>query len=535
MRLPPGAVVGRYRIDGLLAEGGMGVVYRACQVDLDLPVALKVIRPEWAHDEDFRARFKREARLAASLNHPHVVSPHDFGDHEGQLYVVMPLIDGLDLGAEIEHSGPLAPMRAAEVVGQVADALDVAHGSGLVHRDVKPANVLLVRRDKREHAYLTDFGVAKAIRSDTKLTQLGQLPGTPGYVSPEQINGDPLDGRTDVYSLGCVLCEALTGSVPYPRQTPAAMLIAHMTDAPPRISERVPDVPAGMDGVVSRALAKDPGERFGSAGELAEAARDAARGSAAAQRAVRAADAGGEAARRAPAASAEASAPVSAASAEASAPSQAAPSAAPGAAPPPEAAPARSARQRRGLVGAAAIVVTAMLAAFAGAWLQWQIADDSFDPTVYGDRAVVFVVFSALLTGLVAAVVAVTSPRAVRIGVAAAVGVGIGVLGGFLEAGFAWEEAPRRSLLAVWVIGGFATGFGATLVAHARRTVLIATVVGAIAAGLGAGLVAVAFDPNHYRGEDTFETYAAGVVIAAATMALGIALAIVREQKRAAN
>ena len=139
----------------------MGVVYRACQVDLDLPVALKVIRPEWAHDEDFRARFKREARLAASLNHPHVVSPHDFGDHEGQLYVVMPLIHGLDLGAEIEQSGPLAPVRAAEVVGQVADALDVAHESGLVHRDVKPANVLLVRRDAREHAYLTDFGVAR--------------------------------------------------------------------------------------------------------------------------------------------------------------------------------------------------------------------------------------------------------------------------------------------------------------------------------------------------------------------------------------
>ena len=186
------------------------------------------------------------------------------------------------------------------------------------------------------------------------------------------------------------------------------------------------------------------------------------------------------------------------------------------------------------LVGAGLIVVTALLASWVGAWLQWQIAGSSFDSEVYADRAVVFVVFSGLLTGLLAAVVAATSPRAVRIGVAAAVGAGIAALGAFVQAGVTWEDSPRRSLLAVWVIGGVAAGFGATLLAHARRTVLAATVVGAIGAGIGAVLVALAFDPNHYRGEDTFGSYAAGVVIAATIMALGIALAIVREQKRAA-
>jgi serine/threonine protein kinase len=252
------------------------VVYRATQMHLELPVALKVIRPEWAHDLDFRERFKREARLAASLRHPNVVSPHDFDEHEGFLFAVMPLIDGPDLGTLIEREGPLVPRRAVAIIAQIADALDAAHALGLVHRDVKPANILIAARAKREHALLTDFGVARLVSSETRLTRVGQLAGTPGYVAPEQIHGEELGPQTDVYALGCVLCEALTGAVPYPRKTPEAMLIAHAIDSPPRVSERTSRISEAFDEIVARALAKKPEDRYETAGGLAEVAQRAA-------------------------------------------------------------------------------------------------------------------------------------------------------------------------------------------------------------------------------------------------------------------
>ena len=494
IRLSSGAMVGKYRIDGLLAEGGMGVVYRARQTDLDLPVALKVIRPEWAHDDDFRARFKREARLAASLHHPHVVSPHDFGDHDGQLFVVMPLIPGIDLGTVIERDGPLTPPRAADVIAQVAAALDVAHASGLVHRDVKPANVLLVPRDGGEHAYLTDFGVAKAISSETKITRLGQLPGTPGYVSPEQINGDPLDARTDVYSLGCVLCETLTGSVPYPRQTPAAMLIAHMTDAPPRVSQRVPGAPEGFDAVVGRALAKEPAERYGSAGELAQAAVAAA--------------------------------------ADAEAPARRAPRSLrkPAAAPEPGPATARRERRRPArAAGSIAIVVAAALGALGGAWATYRIGSaDEFDVYRYGYRVAAFAAAGAVFTGLLAvAVEATRSARSVPLLLTAAAGVWVGVLGGALAAlPYGWDGSPRRYLITIWLLTGLAAGIGVTVTRRARRTVLLAALFGALGGAAGALTAWTSLGSDDALGNSGLGPFALAEMIAGTGIGLGIALAL---------
>jgi len=505
IRLSSGAVIGGYQIDSLLAEGGMGVVYRARQVELDLPVALKVIRPEWAYDEDFRARFKREARLAASLHHPHVVSPQDFGDHEGQLYVVMPLIPGTDLGVVIEREGPLAPPRAADVIAQVAGALDVAHLSGLVHRDVKPANVLLVRRENREHAYLTDFGVAKAMRSETKITRLGQLPGTPGYVSPEQINGDALDARTDVYSLGCVLCEALTGSVPYPRQTPAAMLIAHMIDAPPRISERVPGAPAGFDDVVHRALAKEPAERFGSAGELAEAAQAAAAVSGAPPRGRRRFTP--EPAL--PKAEAKAQAPVG--------PEPVASQQAP------------TAPHARRFAGFGAIVLAAALGALAGAWAEYLIGKgSSFDLYTYGDRGTIFAVSGAIVTGILAIVVGATRRAApARLVVAAGAGAAIGVVGGFIAASpDGWDSSPRRWLATVWTISGLAAGLGATITSRNPRTIALAALLGALGGGAGALVARGILTTDQVLGEAGFGAFAVAAMIPGSCVGLGLVVAL---------
>ncbi|HTN23964.1 MAG TPA: serine/threonine-protein kinase, partial [Solirubrobacteraceae bacterium] len=272
--LRPGDVLGGCRIEAVIGRGGMGVVYRALQLDLGRPVALKVITADLAGDTEFRERFGREARMAAAIDHPNVVPVHATGEEDGALFLVMRFVAGSDLHALIRRDGPLAPARAAAVVAQVASALDAAHAAGLVHRDVKPANVLLAGAD--DHAYLSDFGLTRSIDPDHPITDSGQWIGTVDFASPEQLSGGRSDARSDVYSLGCVLHAALTGSPPYPRGTVPATLLAHLNDDPPRPSAA--GAPREFDRVVARALAKAPADRYPSAGDLGRAVQAAARG-----------------------------------------------------------------------------------------------------------------------------------------------------------------------------------------------------------------------------------------------------------------
>jgi YVTN family beta-propeller protein len=277
--LQPGATLGSYRIESVVAHGGMGTVYRAAQEALGRTVALKVIASNLARDPDFRSRFEREARLAASIDHPNLVALFEAGEEDGVLYMAMQYVEGSDLSRVLESESWLEPQRAVRLVEQVAAALDRAHASGLVHRDVKPANVLLGEVDGGEWAYLTDFGLTKAAASGSELTGSGQWIGTLDYASPEQIEDGKVDARSDVYSLGCVLYELLTGRIPYERDDEVAKLWAHVNAPPPRPSEAVEGLPAGIDEVVTRALAKRPSERHPSAGDLARAARAALEGS----------------------------------------------------------------------------------------------------------------------------------------------------------------------------------------------------------------------------------------------------------------
>ena len=266
----PGDVFADHRIEGVAGRGGMGVVYRATELGLERVVALKVITPVLALEEDFRRRFVAESKAAASIEHPNVIPVYHAGERDGVLFIVMRYIDGPDLRALVRAEVRLEPERAAHIVAQVGGALDAAHRHGLVHRDVKPANVLLGDED---HAYLTDFGLTKrsATTGGGGLSRAGGWVGTLGYVAPEQIRGERIDARTDIYALGCVLVHALTGSAPYMRDTDEATLWAHLNALPP--SE---DVPPAFEGVVARALAKDPSDRYPSAGDLGRAALRAA-------------------------------------------------------------------------------------------------------------------------------------------------------------------------------------------------------------------------------------------------------------------
>jgi protein kinase-like protein len=270
--LAPGDVFGDFRIESVAGRGGMGVVYRAVQLDLGRPVALKLIASDRAADPAFRERFQRESRLAALIDHPNVVPVHGAGEEDGQLYLVMRYVPGTDLHRLLKHEGPLEPERAAAIVAQVASALDAAHAAGLVHRDVKPANVLIAG----DHAYLGDFGLTRMLSSEEQLTETGQWLGTTDFSSPEQLQGERVDARADIYSLGCVLHAALLGGPPFPRSTVPATLLAHLNDPPPRPSEH--GAPQGFDRVMARALAKDPADRYPSAGDLGRAALAAARG-----------------------------------------------------------------------------------------------------------------------------------------------------------------------------------------------------------------------------------------------------------------
>ncbi len=273
-----GAVFAGHRIEAVAGRGGMGVVYRAVQLDLDRLVALKLIAAQFAQDDEFRERFVRESRAAASIDHPNVIPIYYTGEAEDQLYIVMRYVEGEDLRTLTRRDVQLEPKRAAHIVSQVAAALDAAHERGIVHRDVKPGNVLL---DGSDHAYLTDFGLTKRVHSRTASTRAGGWVGTLGYVAPEQIRGQHVDARTDVYALGCVLYHALTGSTPYQRDSDEATLWAHLNDPPPPVTQAAPGVPRDFEHVVERALAKEPTNRFQSAGDLGRAALAAAAGRAA--------------------------------------------------------------------------------------------------------------------------------------------------------------------------------------------------------------------------------------------------------------
>jgi hypothetical protein len=271
----PGDIFAGHRIEGVAGRGGMGIVYRAIQIDLDRPVALKVIAPHLAQDEAFRERFVAESRTAAAIDHPHVLPIYYAGEGDGTLYIAMRLVEGEDLRHLIRGAGSVEAGRAARIVDQVGGALDAAHARGLIHRDIKPANVLLGIGD---HAYLTDFGLTKRLGASTGLSRSGQWVGTLGYVAPEQIRGERIDARSDVYALGCVLFHALTGQAPYLRETEEATLWSHLHDPPPPASMLADGVPEAFDEVIERALAKDPDDRFPSAGDLGRAALAAAEG-----------------------------------------------------------------------------------------------------------------------------------------------------------------------------------------------------------------------------------------------------------------
>jgi YVTN family beta-propeller protein len=263
---------GAYTLGKLLGRGGMGVVYQAQHVHLGRTVALKLLAPELSKNEDFRARFLRESRLAAALDHPGIVTVYDAGDVNGVLFIAMRYVRGTDLAALIAQRAPLPVDETLAILDQVATALDAAHAAGLVHRDVKPANVMI----EGQRCYLADFGLTKrATGNSVQLTAAGTFLGTVDYVAPEQIEGREVDGRADVYALTCVLFECLTGSRPYPRDSQVAVLYAQLREPPPRPCELRPDLPAAIDVVVGRGMAKLPEGRYSSCGELVAAARAA--------------------------------------------------------------------------------------------------------------------------------------------------------------------------------------------------------------------------------------------------------------------
>ena len=264
-----GPDVAGYRAEALLGRGGMGEVHRALDVRLGRPVALKLLAAGVAGE----GRLLRESRLAAAIDHPNVIPIYEAGEDHGRVFIAMRYVAGGDLKALLRREGALAPERAIAIAAQVADALDAAHRRGLVHRDVKPSNVLLDRQEGREHAYLADFGLSQSVAERGPAD--GQFMGTIDYVSPEQIRGDAIDGRADQYGLACLLFECLCGAVPYARRSDVAAIFAHLEEAPPRASERDAGLPAALDAVLARGMAKDPADRYPTCDALVGAARDA--------------------------------------------------------------------------------------------------------------------------------------------------------------------------------------------------------------------------------------------------------------------
>jgi protein kinase-like protein len=269
-----------YRIEQRLGRGGMGILYLALESGLERRVALKLIAPEAAADDVFARRFAEESRIAAAIEHPNVVPIYAAGEEEGVPWIAMRYVAGSDLGRRLAREGRLDPREAVELIAQIGNGLDAIHAAGLVHRDVKPANVLLSGEPGAEHAYITDFGVARNVVTESGLTQTGRFVGTLDYVAPEQISGGSIDARVDVYALGCLLFKLLTGEVPFPREGEAARLYAHLHDPPPAPSLYVPEVPIALDDVVIRAMSKGPDDRHPSAGDLGRAAQAALSGTA---------------------------------------------------------------------------------------------------------------------------------------------------------------------------------------------------------------------------------------------------------------
>ena len=265
--LASGARFAGYVIEGVAGRGGMGVVYRAGQLRPSRIVALKVISPELADDSGFRDRFTNESEIAASIEHSNVIPVYEVGEECHRLFIVMRYVEGTDLGRVIAAEGRVTPRRAVQILAQLTSALDAAHARGLVHRDVKPANVLIARESSADHVYLTDFGLAKFAVSGG-LTRTGMFVGTIDYAAPEQFEGRRVDARTDVYAAGCVLYNMLSGSVPFPRESEAAIMWAHLSASPPSVRDAVPTLPDEFDAVIARAMAKDPDDRYPSAGDL---------------------------------------------------------------------------------------------------------------------------------------------------------------------------------------------------------------------------------------------------------------------------
>jgi hypothetical protein len=269
-----------YRIESRLGRGGMGILYLAVEPGLERRVALKLIAPEAAADDVFARRFAEESRIAASIEHPNVVPIYAAGEERGVPWIAMRYVAGSDLGRRLAREGRLEPAEAVALIAQIGNGLDAIHAAGLVHRDVKPANVLLGGDPRSEHAYITDFGVARNVATQSGLTQTGRFVGTLDYVAPEQISGEPIDARVDVYALGCLLFKLLTGEVPFPREGEAARLYAHLHDPPPAPSLYAAAVPMALDDIVVRAMSKSPQDRYLSAGDLGRAAQSALSGSA---------------------------------------------------------------------------------------------------------------------------------------------------------------------------------------------------------------------------------------------------------------
>jgi hypothetical protein len=270
-------VLAGYRILEPIGRGGMGVVYRAEEIALERLVALKVLAPALLGQDEFRQRFLREMRIAASIEHPNILPIYRAGEDQNLLYLAMRYVDARDLREVLLRGGPLEASRAVWIVDQVARALDAAHQRGLVHRDVKPANILLTApaTGGGEHVYLVDFGVARPTAVNSSITSGDMIVGTIAYAAPEQLTGGPVDARTDVYALGCVLHECLTGRPPFTADSNQALILAHLQAPPPSVRSARPDLPPAMDAVLAQALAKEPARRFRSCGELAAAARRA--------------------------------------------------------------------------------------------------------------------------------------------------------------------------------------------------------------------------------------------------------------------
>jgi len=271
-----GSRVAGYRVEERIGQGGMAVVFRARDEQLDRLVALKILAPALAGDAEFRRRFTSESRAAAAIDDPHIVPVFAAGEADGVLFLAMRYVAGGDAQSLLKREGPLPPGRVAAIISPVASALDAAHRAGLVHRDVKPSNMLVeVLPGRPEHVYLSDFGLSKAVASTSGLTRAGTVLGTLDYLSPEQIAGRPVDGRADQYALACSAFELLAGVPPFRHDEPAAMMYAHLSEPPPPLASRRPGLPPAVDGVLSRALAKAPADRYASCAEFADALRDA--------------------------------------------------------------------------------------------------------------------------------------------------------------------------------------------------------------------------------------------------------------------